>query len=159
MKTSPDRPLSVNFSLNEFEVSASHPELVTPVPEALQPKMQQLVDACLQPLRTWWGRRIDILSGYRSPSLNQKVGGSPTSQHTQAEAADFTTQGLRDLFAGMLAGDVKIACGQVIYYPHSNFVHVAIPGARYTEPSFFVSRSSKKYERVRTVADLRRLGV
>ena len=42
----------------------------------------------LQPVREQFGV-ITINSGYRSPTLNAKVGGSKTSQHCNGEAADF----------------------------------------------------------------------
>lgn len=42
----------------------------------------------LQPIRTRFGR-LDVTSAFRSPPVNRAVGGSPTSQHPQAEAADF----------------------------------------------------------------------
>tara|TARA_Y100001951_G_scaffold42592_1_gene33749 strand:+ start:1057 stop:1515 length:459 start_codon:yes stop_codon:yes gene_type:complete len=50
-----------------------------------------LVNLCnfiLQPVREEFGP-IRINSGYRSPALNAKVGGSKTSQHCNGEAADF----------------------------------------------------------------------
>jgi hypothetical protein len=50
-----------------------------------------LVNLCnfiLQPVREEFGP-IRINSGYRSPTLNSKVGGSKTSQHCNGEAADF----------------------------------------------------------------------
>ena len=42
----------------------------------------------LQPVRDQFGV-ITINSGYRSPTLNAKVGGSKTSQHCNGQAADF----------------------------------------------------------------------
>jgi len=42
----------------------------------------------LQPVREHFGV-ITVNSGYRSPTLNTKVGGSKTSQHCNGEAADF----------------------------------------------------------------------
>ena len=47
-----------------------------------------LCDNVLEPLRRRFGR-IRITSGYRSPSVNAKVGGVATSQHTLGEAADI----------------------------------------------------------------------
>jgi hypothetical protein len=42
----------------------------------------------LQPVRDKFGV-ITINSGYRSPALNAKVGGSKTSQHCNGQAGDF----------------------------------------------------------------------
>ena len=50
-----------------------------------------LVNLCnfiLQPVREEFGP-IRISSGYRSPALNAKIGGSGKSQHCNGEAADF----------------------------------------------------------------------
>ena len=50
----------------------------------------------LEPLRTLLNQHygckviITLNSGYRSAALNAKVGGSSTSQHVKAEAADLT---------------------------------------------------------------------
>jgi len=51
---------------------------------------------CLEKIRTLLNQHygckviICINSGYRCPALNTKVGGSSTSQHVKAEAADLT---------------------------------------------------------------------
>jgi hypothetical protein len=46
----------------------------------------------LQPVREQFGV-ITVNSGYRSPALNTKVGGSKTSQHCNGEAVDFEQLG------------------------------------------------------------------
>ena len=46
----------------------------------------------LQPVREHFGV-ITVNSGYRSPTLNTKVGGSKTSQHCNGEAVDFEQLG------------------------------------------------------------------
>ena len=59
--------------------------------EATREHVINLVNLCnyiLQPVRDEFGP-IRINSGYRSPALNSKVGGSKTSQHCNGEAADF----------------------------------------------------------------------
>ena len=59
--------------------------------EATREHVINLVNLCnyiLQPVRDEFGP-IRINSGYRSPALNSRVGGSKTSQHCNGEAADF----------------------------------------------------------------------
>ena len=51
--------------------------------------VQHLIDRVLDPLREAYGRPIRVTSGYRCPELNRVVGGSPTSDHMQARAADI----------------------------------------------------------------------
>ena len=138
--------LSKNFDVEEFAVSASHPELVVPVPESRMPRLVKLVATILQPARDQWGRAMHVLSGYRSEALNKAAGGSPTSQHRYAEAADIATDHIREFFFFLMRSNLPL--GQVIYYPKQNFVHIALPSEHYPRPSFFVSRSSKSYERV-----------
>lgn len=53
-----------------------------------------LIANVLQPLRDYVNRPIIINSGYRSFSLNAKVGGVINSQHLTGQAADFTIKGL-----------------------------------------------------------------
>lgn len=137
-----------NCSLEEFAVSGSHPELVKPVPPQYWGNLRKLTETCLQPIRDLWGRPLKILSGYRSEALNTAVGGSPTSQHREAGAADITTEDVRGLFILLLTEDEKFPTGQVIYYPDRKFIHVAIPSIKYPTPSFFLCLSPKTYTRV-----------
>ena len=46
----------------------------------------------LQPVRERFGV-ITVNSGYRSPALNSKIGGSKTSQHCFGQACDFEQLG------------------------------------------------------------------
>lgn len=131
--------LSPNFSLEEFAVSRGHPELVEPVPEAYEINVLVLVSAVLQPLRSWWGKPMRVISGYRSARLNRAVGGSKTSQHRTGSAADIETENIRMLFLQMLEGHAPVvAAGQVIYYPERNFIHFALPSSRFPSITFCV---------------------
>lgn len=51
--------------------------------------LQNLCQQVLEPLRQHLGIPVVISSGYRSPRLNQAVGGAPGSQHLTGEAADI----------------------------------------------------------------------
>ena len=44
----------------------------------------------LDPIRDQYDRPLIISSGFRSPALNQLVGGSSTSQHRFGQAADIS---------------------------------------------------------------------
>ena len=50
--------------------------------------MKKLVEKVLDPLREKVGK-IKINSGYRTPTHNKEVGGSPTSQHIKGQAVDL----------------------------------------------------------------------
>jgi zinc D-Ala-D-Ala carboxypeptidase len=143
--------LSKNFNLKEFSVSAGHPELALGVPPGLIYNVTKLVADVLQPLRDAWKKPLKILSGYRSDALNKAVGGSPTSQHRKAQAADVTTDDVRGLFVRLFT-EPRLPVGQVI-----GFVHIATPSERYPAPTFFISRSKKVYTRVSSLAALNSL--
>lgn len=59
-----------------------------PDSEEIWRNIEALAINVLQPIRNKFGR-INISSGYRSPILNPKVGGSPNSNHCKGEAADI----------------------------------------------------------------------
>jgi uncharacterized protein YcbK (DUF882 family) len=109
--------LSPHFTLGEFTKSGSHPEVYNiPSHEAI---------ANLKRLCTWLevlreryndryvvvkrdvsttldmtgggGAPIRINSGYRSPQLNKKIGGVPTSNHLTGCAADIRVLGMEQL--------------------------------------------------------------
>lgn len=150
--------LSANFTEKELLVSASHPELVPlSLPVKYGKNARRLVGNILQPTRDAWTKALKVLSCYRSPELNEAVGGSDSSQHLRAEAADITTDGVRELFIKLLTGEIRVPVGQVIYYPKQNFIHIALPSVKYPGATFFISKTSKKYTRVRYVADVNRL--
>lgn len=140
------------FCFEEFAKSSSHPDLVEPVPSALRPNVESLVERALDPIRYLINQSIVILSGYRSIDLNIAVGGSTTSQHLRAEAVDFTTDRIRWVFRAMVARPNPYQLGQVIYYPDRAFVHLALPSIRYPEPSFHVHWPEKgfKYFNIRS---------
>lgn len=83
--------LSKHFTLKEMTMSTTAMRLGidnTPSAESIQ-SMSLLADRVLEPVREYIGEPIKISSGYRSPELNKKVGGSKTSQHCLGEAADI----------------------------------------------------------------------
>ena len=80
--------ISKNFTLDEFSVSASHPELARGIPINVRPAIIALVTHILQPICDKTGWTCKINSGYRSIELNRAVGGAPASQHMVGEAAD-----------------------------------------------------------------------
>lgn len=79
------------FSIDELSASTEARKMGidnTPAAEVAS-NLAALVEAVLDPLREKYGRPIMVSSGYRCPRLNKAVGGSPTSQHVQGEAADI----------------------------------------------------------------------
>lgn len=87
-----DIRLSKNFTLDEFVITSTGLDNV-PGPQEIE-NLRQLVQNILQPLRTYLNQPIVISSGYRSQLVNDKIGGSATSQHSKGQAADFSVPGM-----------------------------------------------------------------
>jgi len=88
--------LSEHFKLGEMTKSSSHPEVYNiPTHEAIA----NLKRVCgwLEVLRKRNGKPIIINSGYRSPQLNKKIGGVPTSNHLTGCAADIRVADMEQL--------------------------------------------------------------
>ena len=84
-------PGAPNFKYYEFtrsETALRHNLNNVPNEEYIWANIENLAANVLQPIRNKFGR-IRILSGYRSPDVNIKIGGSKTSNHCRGEAADI----------------------------------------------------------------------
>ncbi len=80
--------LEENFSLSEFKCRDG-----SDVPDELMDNVCLLAKN-LQVLRDHVGRPVRIISGYRSPKYNRKIGGARKSQHMVAKAADIKIKGM-----------------------------------------------------------------
>lgn len=76
-----------NFSKYEFECNDK-----SEMPIDVEMNIALLADQ-LQKLRDYLNAPITINSAYRSPSWNEKVGGSKNSQHLLGRAADIVVDG------------------------------------------------------------------
>ena len=84
--------LSEHFQLGEFTES-KHPEVYNVPSHTAIANLKRLCE-WLEVLRERAGCPIIINSGYRSPQLNKRVGGEPTSNHLTGCAADIRTNGM-----------------------------------------------------------------
>ena len=127
--------LSNNFDSTEFLVSNDYPDLAAQMlldTEEIK-RLRLLCQSILQPLRDQFGP-LKILSGLRSPELNAKVSGSPTSDHLSAIAADVTHKTTSAVSLWLtLTKTPGFSYRQCILYPDNNFFHVSIniPGKTY----------------------------
>ena len=80
--------LTENFSLWEFKCRDG-----TEVPDELKDNVQELAEN-LQVLREHIQKPITVISGYRSPEYNKKIGGAKRSQHMLAKAGDLIVKGM-----------------------------------------------------------------
>ena len=115
--------ISKNFTMDEFNVSASHPELAKGIPINIRNAIIDLVVYVLQPIcdKTGWSCKIN--SGYRSIELNRAVKGALNSQHMKAEAADcvFMKDGKAVKIIDVMKVGKELCFDQMIAYP--TFVH------------------------------------
>jgi len=79
--------LTKNFKLSEFDCKDG-----TELPSQLLPNVLELAES-LQELREMLNSPIKINSAYRSLEHNQIIGGSKSSQHLFAKAADIVVKG------------------------------------------------------------------
>lgn len=112
--------LGQHYTLAEL-TNTSQPFDNTPTPEACQ-NLKLLVTNVLDPLREEVGPII-ITSGYRSPSVNAAVGGSPTSQHMTGNAVDI--RGVTATNDEIVEALRSLPVDQVITYTDSGHVHVS----------------------------------
>jgi hypothetical protein len=120
--------LTKNFRLNEFIVSSSYPELAKKIYEEyityeMELSLRILCLECLQPIRDMFGT-TNILSGLRSTELNDKIGGSKTSDHLNGFAADFYVHNLEECYK-WIVNHSHIKYRQVILYKDKNFIHIS----------------------------------
>ncbi|GLO51309.1 Peptidase M15 [compost metagenome] len=83
--------ISPHFTLDEMTVSqlAAREGLDNKPPADARANLQLLCNA-LEQVRALFGAPVIVSSGYRSPAVNQRIGGTLTSKHLQGLAADFT---------------------------------------------------------------------
>ncbi len=88
--------LSKNFHLSELITSQAAKRFgISNQPNSAQiANLKSLCEKILQPVRDHYQKPVIVSSGYRSPMVNAKIGGSKTSQHCSGLAVDFEIPGL-----------------------------------------------------------------
>jgi len=123
--------LSENFTMAEFTKSQTAERRGidnTPEGEHLE-AAKALFENVVQPVRDHFGPTV-INSGYRSPELNEAVGGSSRSQHCKGQAADIEVPGVANAELAEWIRD-NLEFDQLIleFYtpgiPDSGWVHVS----------------------------------
>ena len=123
--------LSKNFTLAEYTKSQTalrnHIDN-TPNEQHLE-AAKELFDKVVQPVRDRFGPTV-INSGYRGPELNERVGGSPSSQHCLGEAVDIECPGVANYDVAMwIAKNTEFDQVILEFYepgiPDSGWVHVS----------------------------------
>ena len=120
--------LSPHFTIEEFDCRDG-----TPVPHRDYKGLEYLCRVMLEPLRAKYGT-VTILSGFRTPSWNKKVGGASKSYHVYTihdgndEAADVRcARGTPDEWhrtLNWIRNHERNGRGGLGLYQKLNFVHV-----------------------------------
>lgn len=144
--------ISKNFSFHEFEASDTAKEyrITNIITDAkVRDNIQALVDNILQPLRDAVGVPLRISSGYRCHELNAKVGGVPTSQHTEGKAADVWCTVLDPLALARAVLDEGLDFDQMGLY--AGFLHISFdPSKEEQRGEIFYHRSyqGRKFKKI-----------
>ena len=126
--------LSPNFTLEEMTSSQTaerHGIDNTPDNDTLM-NLRRLA-LFLEDVRTALGMPLRISSGYRSPEVNQKVGGKSTSQHCRGAAADIKVKGMTPDQVVQAIIKAKLPYDQVIR-EFDSWTHVSISNGKDIKP-------------------------
>jgi zinc D-Ala-D-Ala carboxypeptidase len=126
----PTRRLTPHFTLEEFCISqeAVRAGIDNTPPEAAIANLVRLAKM-LERVRALLRKPLYISSGFRSPELNTRVGGSAKSAHLEGRAADFICPafGAPYAVARRIAG-TRLGFDQMIH-EYGRWVHIAVPRA------------------------------
>lgn len=114
LSKSADFNLSPNFKVREFACKDGSDKVLID---------SNLVDK-LQSLRTYLGKPITIVSGYRTDSYNEQCGGAKSSYHLKGMAVDIYSNGVKPIVIALWAE--MNGLGGVGLYLNRNqeFVHI-----------------------------------
>lgn len=123
--------LSKNFTMAEFTKSQTAERKGidnTPEGDHLE-AAKALFENVVQPVRDHFGPTV-INSGYRSPELNEAVGGSSRSQHCKGQAVDIEVPGVANAdLANWIVENLEFDQVILEFYtpgiPDSGWVHVS----------------------------------
>lgn len=119
--------LSPHFSLEEmtFSQTAARRGIDNTPPEGVRQRLETTA-ARMEGVRRALGEKpIRVSSGYRSPALNDAIGGSDTSAHTLGWAVDFTCPGFgTPLQVAKALAESGIPFDQLIH-EHGSWVHIS----------------------------------
>ena len=124
--------LTKNFTLEELtksETALRHDMDNTPG-QAEVDSLLALAENVLQPVRDHFARGVKCNSGYRSPEVNSKVGGSRTSDHCKGQACDIEIPGVPNAeLAEWIRDNLEFRQLILEFYtpgvPDSGWVHVS----------------------------------
>ena len=120
--------IELNFTMSELlksDIAEKYNIYNVPDKEHLD-NLLILICECLQPLRNYIDKPMDISSGYRSPRLNGHplIKGAQNSQHVTGQAVDFTIKGMtpKQIIEKVKASGVEF---DQLINEHNIWVHIS----------------------------------
>lgn len=110
--------LSEHFKAKEFQCKDKTEGLLVAI---------ELIDT-LEKIRNHFNAPVIINSGYRTPSWNSKVNGTPNSYHCKGMAADIVVKGHSSKEVAKYANGIMEQGGVIRY---TNFTHIDVREERY----------------------------
>ncbi len=141
--------VSPHFTLEEL-TNTEVRDVDNSCPPGLRPNLEHLAETILEPLRMRFGPYI-ISSAYRCLAVNLAIGGSKTSAHMEANAADGKPMDSRIPFTEVIAylkSDAELPVDQVIY-EFGRWIHIGTRGPVTAKPlrrQFLMIHGAGKYE-------------
>jgi putative chitinase len=141
--------ITEHFTLEELTASPTANKLGlsnTPTAEHIE-NMRYCCEKILEPVRAKFGP-VKVNSSYRSPRVNQAVGGSKTSQHVNGQAIDFEVNGVDNKTVADWVAD-NLEFDQVIleFYTagdkNSGWVHASIKKEGGNRKQRLIAKKSK----------------
>lgn len=84
----------------------------------------------LETARKYYGRPIHINSGFRSPVVNERVGGAKNSNHLKGLAADIrypdSFPQIVELFEAIVQAEAELGFDLTEIILYKNFIHIAL---------------------------------
>ena len=111
-------PVSTNFIVEEFRSKCGSDVILIDIP---------FVQKYLQRIRDHFGKSVTIVSAYRSPEHNAKVGGSKNSNHMQGTAFDIRIYGVTPKEIAQYAQSIGVL-GVIVY---KGFCHIDTRTVKY----------------------------
>ena len=116
----PDHQVSKNFRLSEFRPGEHAYDLIRLCP--------RLVNVLEEIRARAGGQTLEVISGYRPPVYNRKLGSLSNSTHVDGIAADITSEYVSVSELYDICDRIIGERGGVGYYPTQGFVHVDLRG-------------------------------
>jgi uncharacterized protein YcbK (DUF882 family) len=113
-----DEKIKPHFKASEFQCKDKTEELLV---------AQDLLNI-LEEIRKHFDKPVIINSGYRTPSWNSKVGGTPNSYHCKGMAADIVVKGKSSKEVAEYANSIMEKGGIIRY---TNFTHIDVREKKY----------------------------